>query len=119
MIPIQRRRLLAALAIAAMPVPASAHAILMQSTPRHAARLPAGEHTLSLRFNSRLDHARSRLTLLRPDKSATVLALLPATDDVLAATATLAPGAHTVRWQVLAIDGHITRGEVPFTVAAP
>ena len=27
-----------------------------------------------------------------------------------------APGAYVVRWQVLAIDGHITRGDVPFTV---
>ena len=26
------------------------------------------------------------------------------------------PGAYVVRWQVLAIDGHITRGDVPFTV---
>jgi methionine-rich copper-binding protein CopC len=25
-------------------------------------------------------------------------------------------GAYVVRWQVLAIDGHITRGDVPFTV---
>jgi len=31
----------------------------------------------------------------------------------------LAPGAHVLRWQVLAIDGHITRGDVPFTVVAP
>ena len=26
------------------------------------------------------------------------------------------PGRYVVRWQVLAIDGHITRGDVPFTV---
>ena len=26
------------------------------------------------------------------------------------------PGAYVVRWQVLAVDGHITRGDVPFTV---
>jgi hypothetical protein len=25
-------------------------------------------------------------------------------------------GPYVVRWQVLAIDGHITRGDVPFTV---
>jgi len=28
----------------------------------------------------------------------------------------LAPGKYTLRWQALAVDGHITRGEVPFTV---
>lgn len=114
----QRRWFLAALALPALPAPARAHAILMQSTPRHAARLPPGEHTLTLRFNSRVDHARSRLTLLRPDRSAAVLPLLPGSDAVLSASATLAPGAHTLRWQVLALDGHITRGEVPFAVTA-
>ena len=114
----QRRRLLAVTALVAAPAPASAHAILMASTPRHAARLAAGAQTLTLRFNSRLDRARSRLTLLRPDKSTEVLLLLPGTDDVLSASVTLAPGPHTLRWQVLAIDGHITRGEVPFAVTA-
>jgi methionine-rich copper-binding protein CopC len=38
---------------------------------------------------------------------------------VLHATAHLAPGNYTIRWQVLAVDGHITRGDVPFTVTAP
>ena len=32
--------------------------------------------------------------------------------DVLA---TLQPGAQVLRWQVLAVDGHITRGEIRFT----
>ena len=30
----------------------------------------------------------------------------------------LAPGKYKIRWQVLAIDGHITRGDIPFTVKA-
>lgn len=116
----QRRRLLALTALAAFsaPAPASAHAILMASTPRHADQFAAGTHTLTLRFNSRLDHARSRLTLLRPDQSVALLALLPGSDDVLSASVTLTQGAHVVRWQVLAVDGHITRGEVPFGVTA-
>jgi methionine-rich copper-binding protein CopC len=46
-----------------------------------------------------------------------VLALLPGPDDMLSARAVLARGRATVRWQVLALDGHITRGDVPFTVA--
>jgi hypothetical protein len=37
----------------------------------------------------------------------------------LAAHLGLIPGAYVVRWQVLAVDGHITRGDVPFTVTAP
>jgi len=31
----------------------------------------------------------------------------------------LAAGAYRLRWQVLASDGHITRGEIPFTVTSP
>ena len=49
-----------------------------------------------------------------------VIAVLPiaedSAEDRLDTKATLQPGAYTLRWQVLAIDGHITRGDVPFTV---
>ena len=63
---------------------------------------------------------RSRLTLTGPDRKPLVLPLdATATADLLAATATLLPGAHTLHWQVLTIDGHITRGEVAFSVKAP
>lgn len=111
-----RRLWLGLPALAALPRPAQAHAILVESDPRHEAQVPAGERVLSFRFNSRLDRARSRLTLIGADKKQTVLALLPGPDEVLSARAVLAPGPATVRWQVLAIDGHITRGDVPFTV---
>ena len=39
--------------------------------------------------------------------------------DLLTSTVTLTPGVYVLRWQVLAIDGHITRGDVPFTVMEP
>ncbi len=29
------------------------------------------------------------------------------------------PGDCVLRWQVLAVDGHITRGDVPLSVKAP
>ena len=35
---------------------------------------------------------------------------------ITATTADLTPGAYVLRWQMLAIDGHITRGDIPFTV---
>jgi methionine-rich copper-binding protein CopC len=38
--------------------------------------------------------------------------------DTLAATVDrLGSGHYRLRWQVLAVDGHITRGDIPFTVA--
>ncbi len=96
-----------------------AHAILMASTPPAGATLPPGPQDFTLKFNIRLDRARSRLTLVRPGDHESVLPLADTKDDVLATHAVLAPGAHVLRWQVLAIDGHITRGEVRFTVKAP
>jgi methionine-rich copper-binding protein CopC len=28
------------------------------------------------------------------------------------------PGAYALRWRVLAVDGHITRGDIPFIISA-
>ncbi len=99
------------------PHAARAHAILVASTPAADATTAAGTVAMEFRFNSRIDHARSRLTLTGPDESQSVLPIAPDTPpDVLRATATLQPGAYAVRWQVLAVDGHITRGDVPFVV---
>jgi methionine-rich copper-binding protein CopC len=114
-----RRRfaLLAALAAPAVPGSAAAHAILVESKPAIGGTIAPGNDSLQLRYNSRIDRARSRLTLTRPDKTQAVLPIdRTGPDDVLTATVALTPGAYTLRWQVLAIDGHITRGDVPFTV---
>lgn len=107
------------LALAALaPLPAAAHAILLSSTPAIGGTVQAGPAALELRFNSRIDRARSVLRLTRPDGSRTELAIAAGPGpDILRASADLAPGAYTLRWQVLAVDGHITRGDVPFTVA--
>jgi methionine-rich copper-binding protein CopC len=109
---------LAALCIA--PAGVQAHAILLESQPAAGGTAAAGHVDVRLRFNSRIDAGRSRVTLTRPDRSQ---AVLPAQGDgagnVLTAAAELVPGAYSLRWQVLAIDGHITRGDVAFTVTAP
>lgn len=107
-----------AAALGLSAAPAWAHAILVQSTPAIEAKVAPGDVALRLRFNSRVDRGRSRLTLIRPDKSTEVLPIsAEGTDEFLLSHVALSPGAYTVRWQVLAIDGHITRGDVPFTVA--
>ena len=103
------------------PVGAMAHAILEQSQPAAGGQVPAGKVTLTFDYNSRVDRARSRLTLTRPDKTQAVLKIdQSGPPNVISASAELtAPGAYVVRWQVLATDGHITRGDVPFTVTGP
>jgi len=105
------------LGLAAVPRPAAAHAILMDSVPAVNGTAKGPDIAIDLRYNSRIDHKRSRLTLTLPDQSQQVLPIdLDGPDDRLDTKASLPPGAYTLRWQVLAIDGHITRGDVPFTV---
>lgn len=99
--------------------PAQAHAILLDSQPARQATMPPGPATISLKFNSKVDHARSRIAL-RANGAETTLPIDSASAaDSMAAKTTLSPGDYVVRWQVLAVDGHITRGDVPFTVQAP
>lgn len=114
------RRFVLSLPVLALPAVARAHAILESSIPPLGGSVPAGLVALQLRYNSRIDHGRSRLTLTRPDRSREVLPIVGDTPpDIVAARVTLAPGAYVLRWQVLAVDGHITRGDLPFTVTAP
>jgi hypothetical protein len=98
---------------------AAAHAVLLESSPSLNAAVAGPDVPIKLRFNVRIDASRSRFALVRPDGTTTPLELAkdsPA--DTLSAQASgLAPGAYRLRWQALASDGHITRGEIPFTVA--
>jgi methionine-rich copper-binding protein CopC len=107
--------------LAATIGPAGAHAIVIESTPAANATVTGPDVTVELRFNSRIDHRRSRVTLYLPDGGSRPLSQAPgATPDAIGAKALgLAPGAYRLRWQVLAIDGHITRGDIPFRVVAP
>jgi methionine-rich copper-binding protein CopC len=112
------------LAVAALlctaAAPAFAHAILEQSDPPAGGSVAAGHATLRLRYNSRIDKGRSRLVATEPDHRQVVLPIAQdGPPDELRTEADLTPGAWVVRWQVLAVDGHITRGDVPFTVTGP
>ena len=107
----------AVLASTGLARPAAAHAVLVDSQPKLHGTVPPGPVAIAFRYNSRIDARRSRLLVIRADKTETVLPMLPdAPDDQLLAQVDLTPGQYTVRWQVLAVDGHITRGDVPFTV---
>ena len=55
----------------------SGHAILMEATPAANATVAGPIITLRLRFNSRIDAARSRLIVVLPDYSLRKLALAP------------------------------------------
>ena len=114
----RRPGIAAALIVALAPAPALAHAILLSSSPRAGEAVEAGTLKVELRFNSRIDRERSSLQLAAPDKTRRSLPLATgAAPDTLRSSVDLVPGPYVLRWQVLATDGHLTRGEVPFSVA--
>jgi copper resistance protein C len=97
---------------------AFAHAVLLESSPALKSSISGPDVPLRLRFNVRVDAARSRLTLVDPDGSLQTLEISRQDPpNTLSAQARgLRPGVYRLRWQVLASDGHITRGEIPFNV---
>jgi methionine-rich copper-binding protein CopC len=105
-------------AVALTPGVVRAHAIVVAAQPAMNSTIPPGEIEIRLDFNSRIDQKRSRLSLHRPDGTEVAVALAPGVPPgVLAGRAQVAEeGRWTLRWQVLSLDGHITRGEVRFSV---
>jgi methionine-rich copper-binding protein CopC len=95
-----------------------AHAILIEANPAKNATVGGSPLSVELRFNCRIDGERSRLTLVLPNQSLHPLVIQPQTspDRLSAHDKGFEPGSYRLRWQVLASDGHITRGEIPFVI---
>ena len=100
------------------PRAALAHSVLVSSQPEVNSTVSGPEVAVLLKYSSRVDSEHSTLTLLDPDGKVEKVAILNEPEPgVLAAKLTgLVKGAYVLRWQVLAMDGHITRGKVPFQV---
>ena len=98
--------------------PAFGHAILLSATPAIGEVFQGPDVPIRLQFNARIDAKRSRLILVAPDGGQGPLAISEVSSpDLLVAQARgLHRGSYVLRWQVLANDGHITRGEVRFVV---
>lgn len=109
--------LLVVMCLAAVSRPAFAHAVLVSSTPKVNGSVHGPSIDMDLRFNSRVDGSRSNLSLVKPGGAIEPLPLLKQdAPNELVTHAQLTPGKYTLRWTALATDGHITRGQVPFTV---
>ena len=95
-----------------------AHAILMDSSPKLNSAVKGPDFGINLRFNVRIDGGRSRVRLIAPAGTTSTLTLAKqATPDTLQTHAAgLKPGVYKLQWQVLASDGHMSKGEIPFTV---
>jgi copper resistance protein C len=118
----QWKRAVAWIAVAALVLVAAriveGHAVLKESSPAANSKVKGPDVPIMLKYNVRIDAKLSKLQLLKPDNSSIDLKIEEqSSPDTLNAKATdLKAGQYQIRWQVLAPDGHITRGYVPFTV---
>jgi copper resistance protein C len=100
------------------PRVAYAHAVLVSAQPGENSTVTGPDVAVILKYNSRIDTEHSTLMLLAPGgKLAKVTIGSQPSPGLLSATLTgLVKGAYELRWQVLAIDGHVTRGKVLFQI---
>ena len=119
--PLVRRVLLALFLATSCVGNVFAHAVVKDSTPAVNA-VVADQSSLAIRihFNSRIELKLSSLSLLPAGGDALRLPIddKSSVDTLLTHADGLKPGDYRIRWQVCSIDGHITRGDIPFTVAA-
>jgi methionine-rich copper-binding protein CopC len=94
------------------------HAILLTATPAIGQLVSGPDIEVKLRFNSRVDAKRSRITLVSRVGGPRTLNLSEQSppDSLNSQIHGLESGPYTLQWQALAVDGHISRGEVPFRV---
>ena len=113
--------LLMALILSLIPGRLLAHAIIVESTPAMNGVVNGPAFEVKLRFNARIDGSRSKLTLISPDGAThpVRLAEQSSPDLLLAKVSDLVAGKYQLHWQVLASDGHITQGNIPFSVVIP
>lgn len=97
---------------------ARGHAILLSATPSAGEVVSGPDTSVTLRFNSRVDAGRSMLILVGPggELRKLVIGEQSSPESLNSQAKGLKSGSYILRWQVLAIDGHITRGELPFRV---
>jgi methionine-rich copper-binding protein CopC len=101
-----------------LPRLALAHAVLVSSTPAAHATANGPDVAIELRFNSRVDgmHSSLGIEVAGGSGQAAIVRDAQRVETTLNAHASLKPGNYVIRWQALSTDGHITRGEIPFSV---
>ncbi|HSM07017.1 MAG TPA: copper resistance CopC family protein [Longimicrobiales bacterium] len=117
----------ALLLVGALTLPGSAdtrerlHLQLDRSAPEAEATVPAPSE-IRLWFSQEPQAAGTSLRLIRDGAPLEIGDLKPDPEDasvyVVALESPLAAGSYTVAWRAMAADGHVVRGEFPFTVQA-
>lgn len=110
--------LLAAVAVFATAIPASAHDSLLTSTPSPGERLELAPSEVSLRFSDDVLALGAAIIVTGEDGRDWALPDPVIVDDTV--TAALSPGmpdaSYELRWRVVSADGHPISGVIPFTV---
>jgi methionine-rich copper-binding protein CopC len=100
-----------------MTLSLEAHAILKESSPPPNGIVFGPDVAIRLKFNSRIDGAHSRIFVESAGIVQEIKMGAQLSPDILLGQAKdLKAGEYRLRWRALATDGHITRGEFPFTV---
>jgi methionine-rich copper-binding protein CopC len=111
--------LLIALAAAAWPGAASAHAFPTSEIPPAGAELSKSPPRVRIHFDSPIEPEFSKLTVTDSSGGSEIVgrSTIDSTHRYLAARLkSLSPGDYSVRWSVVAEDGHRTQGTYTFTV---
>lgn len=104
--------------------PADAHANLMQSDPPAQSSVTRAPDQINLVFSEAVEPRFIDVSVTDRDRKRVDggdARLAPGTNDsVIATLGEVPPGVYTITWQVVsAVDGHTTRGLVPFNVGDP
>ncbi|MFN8557517.1 MAG: copper resistance protein CopC [Dehalococcoidia bacterium] len=114
--------LLLALASAARPTTVAAHANLEQSDPPAQATVPFAPEQVRLSFTEPVEPRQIEVSVLDPLRKRVDrgdAALAQGTDNGVAVSLQpgLSAGVYTIEWKMVsAVDGHTTRGLIPFSV---
>ncbi|MBZ6570526.1 CopC domain-containing protein YobA [Klebsiella sp. JL973] len=100
---------------------AFAHAHLQQPLPAAGSEVDASPQALTLSFSEGIETQFSGVTLTGPQQKAIPLGKPVRSDNnkaqlTVPVEQALTPGAYTVVWHVVSVDGHKTKGQYTFTV---
>ena len=102
---------------------ASAHAALRHAHPSAGEELAVAPVEISIEYSTGVDLTQAEIHLTDASGAEIALATIEgeaASGETLVRriAGTLAPGSYKVRWRVLSIDGHWTRGDYAFVVTS-
>jgi copper resistance protein C len=111
--------LLAGLAVAALATPASAHNVLIGTTPKAGSSITSGPAKVTFNFDAPVQHGDDTIVVIGPNGThwektsvATVIG-----DTVSTTVAPLGPvGVYTASYHIISADGHAVTGDMTFTL---